>query len=357
MAGTSRASPAKPAPRRGARRGLALGVLAAALVAGLGAGVAYQRDLCAANRRLEGRSTVVQSPFGPIEYATAGEGTPVLAIHGSGGGFDQGLDMMGPLVGHGYRLIAPSRFGYLRSGRPSNASPAAQADALAWLVDHLGAETVIVAGGSAGALPALQFAIRHPDKTRAVVLLVPAAYSPDRAPNENAMGGAVGEKIVFSVLGSDVLFWAATKLASDPMTRALLATDPAVVEAAGPAEQARVRKILSRILPVSRRARGLRDDTRWAGAPPRYDLAAISAPLLAVSLEDDLYGTSPAAKYTAGQVKDGRLVAFATGGHVWAGREAALWTAVAGFLGSLPRDAGPEDGAPSPPSGPRRPAR
>ena len=83
--------------------------------------------------------------------------------------------MMGPLIEHGYRLIAPSRFGYLGSGRPQNAFPAVQADALAWLVAHLGEEKVVVVGGSAGSLSALQFALRHPERTQALVLVVPAA--------------------------------------------------------------------------------------------------------------------------------------------------------------------------------------
>jgi pimeloyl-ACP methyl ester carboxylesterase len=183
----------------------------------------------------------------------------------------------------------------------------------------------------------LQFAIRHPQKTRAVVLLVPAAYAPDRAPKENAMGGPVGEAVTLALLRSDFLFWSAQKLAPDSMTRALLATDPDVVRAAGPAEQARTRTILRHILPVTRRAAGLVDDTRWAGAPPRYALERITAPLLAVSLEDDLYGTYAAARYTAGEVSDGRFVGFASGGHVFAGRDAEVWTEVARFLQAAPR--------------------
>lgn len=307
------------------------------MLASAGAAVwgAYAADMRAAQARIEGRSTVVESPYGPIEYAVAGEGPPVLAIHGSGGGFDQGLAMMGPLARRGYRLIAPSRFGYLRSGRPEAASPELQADALSWLVGHLGEERVIVAGGSAGALSAMQFAIRHPDRTSAVVLLVPASYAPDRPPNENGMGGPLGEAVALGLLKSDFLFWAATRIAPGALTRSLLATDPALVKAAGAAERSRIRAILAGILPVSRRARGLLDDSAWAGAPPPYSLERIAAPLLAVSLEDDLYGTYAAARHAAASVPNGRLVSFPTGGHVWVGRDAELWDAVAGFLDAL----------------------
>ncbi|MDO8913138.1 MAG: alpha/beta hydrolase [Phenylobacterium sp.] len=329
------AAPPRPTVRgslKGRRTWALTGLATAIVLAGVGVFAAYRLDIAAAEARVEGRSTVVQSPYGPIEYAVVGQGPPVLAIHGSGGGFDQGLDMMEPLAKHGYRLISPSRFGYLRSGRPRNASPAVQADALAWLVSHLGEGRVIVAGGSAGSLPAMQFALRHPEQTRALVLLVPAAYSPDRKPNESGMGGPVGEAIALSLLNSDFLFWAATKLAPGRMTQALLATNPALVAAAPPAEQQRVAAILAHILPVSRRAAGLIDDTTWAGAPPPYPLERISAPTIAVSFEDDLYGTYAAAKYASERVQHGTLVSYPTGGHVWVGHDAEVWSAVAAFL-------------------------
>lgn len=73
-----------------------------------------------------------------------GEGNPVLIVHGAGGGFDQGLDMTGALAGHGYRLIVPSRFGYLRSALPDKPTVAMQADTYVALLDRLGADKVVV---------------------------------------------------------------------------------------------------------------------------------------------------------------------------------------------------------------------
>ena len=52
----------------------------------------YRNDLAAAERRVASGSQVVNTPCGPIEYAVEGKGTPVLAVHGAGGGFDQGLE-------------------------------------------------------------------------------------------------------------------------------------------------------------------------------------------------------------------------------------------------------------------------
>jgi len=67
--------------------------------------------------------------------------------------------MTGAMAGSGYQLIAPSRFGYLRSTMPDNLTTAMQADAYAQLLDLLGIDKVVVVGISAGAWSSLQFAI------------------------------------------------------------------------------------------------------------------------------------------------------------------------------------------------------
>ena len=109
-------------------------------------------------------SKIAQTSCGPIEYAVAGDGPPVLVVHGAGGGFDQGLEFGAPLAEQSFRVIAMSRFGYLGTPLPEDASPTAQADAHACLLASLGLDRVAVIGGSAGAPSSVQFALRHPDK-------------------------------------------------------------------------------------------------------------------------------------------------------------------------------------------------
>src|SRR5687767_145361 len=75
----------------------------------------FAADLRGHRGRVVRGSQVVPSRFGAIEFATIGHGAPVLIVHGAGGGFDQGLSAAGRLSDAGYQLIAPSRFGYLRS--------------------------------------------------------------------------------------------------------------------------------------------------------------------------------------------------------------------------------------------------
>jgi 2-hydroxy-6-oxonona-2,4-dienedioate hydrolase len=307
-------------------------------VLGAGAGAAswdYRRMLASAWERSTSGSTVLQTRGGVMEYGDAGSGAPVLMIHGTGGGFDQGLAFARPLVEAAWRVIAPSRFGYLRSAFPEDHSSEAQADAFIDLLDHLGIEKLPVVGGSAGALPALAFAIRHPDRCSALVPIVPAAYVPGRpAPRPPS---PLASAIIRWGLQSDGLFWAGTRFARDQMIATLLATDPALVDAAALHEQARVDAILHGILPVSAKTRGLLNDGRLAGDPAPMDLAAIKAPTLAVSVEDDRFLTADAARHIASAVGGARLLMFPAGGHVWVGHDKELFRAVDAFLRSIAR--------------------
>src|SRR5574341_2268914 len=76
---------------------------------------------------LEG-GRVLSTAQGPVEYAEHGSGPPILVLHGAGGGYDQGLFVAEYLVGSGFRFIAPSRFGYLRSLILGDGTPETQAD-------------------------------------------------------------------------------------------------------------------------------------------------------------------------------------------------------------------------------------
>lgn len=295
--------------------------------------ISFRHEMAALRPRLDARSVTVETSIGTVEYALDGDGPPVLAIHGSGGGFDQGLEMAGSLAAKGFRLIAPSRFGYLRSSYPENLTLEMQADVFAELLDRIKIEKVFIFGGSAGALSAMQFAIRHPDRCKGLVLLVPAAYAPDRPPHAAAAAkGSVAEAIVMAVLSSDFLFWAAMKVVPDVLTKFVLATEPGLVHSALPEEQVRVSDVLKHILPVSLRAKGILFDARTAGAPSPMDLRSIRCPLLAISAEDDLYGTDLSARFTAGQVPDGKLVIYPTGGHLWVGHDREVWEEIASFL-------------------------
>ena len=319
--------------RRG-RLAIIVVALAAIAVAAI-VSLAFRRDVAEARAHTLGRSRVVDSPWGPMEYADVGAGPPVLMIHGSGGGFDQGLAFSAPLARQGVRIIAPSRFGYLRSALPEGATVEMQADALDWLIGERGIDKVVIVGGSAGALSATQLALRHPERCRGLVLVVPALYAPDRLPGANAAPDAGTQRMINAVLGSDLLFWAGVRAAPDFMTRMVLATDPATVKAASEGERQRARAVMFHILPVSDRKDGLLMDSATAASPPSWPVERIACPTLVVGARGDLYETDKAAVDVAARIPGAGLVMYPDGGHLWIGHDAELWRTVGAFVTAL----------------------
>jgi 2-hydroxy-6-oxonona-2,4-dienedioate hydrolase len=314
-------------------------IVAALIVAAAGIYTMFVRDLSGARARLAGRSRTVETSFGTLEYALLGEGEPILAVHGAGGGFDQALDMTGAVAGHGYQLIAPSRFGYLRSVMPDKLTTAMQADAFAQLLDTLGIERATVVGISAGAWSSIQFAVRHPQRCTALVLLVPADHLP--------AGMAVrGGGAVTAIFNSDFIAWAALKLMPlmpGAMTRMMLGTDAAVISAAEPGEKARVQQVLEHLLPVSARSAGMRFDIDTARSREAYAIDKIACPVLTISAEDDRFGTAARARHIAAAAPNARAIIFPTGGHALVGDYVETLREIMAFLGNSAQAAGPAD--------------
>jgi len=310
--------------------GVALG--AAALLAASAPIYATYR---AAMRRAQDRiaaGRLVQTRCGPIEYGVAGEGPPVLFIHGAGGGFDQGLAFGADLAAAGFQVIAMSRFGYLRTPLPADASAAAQAHAHACLLDALDVPSAAIVGGSAGAPSALQFALRYPERTTELVLAVPAAYAP-RVDGRSALTVPAGTQTLFdTALRSDFLFWSASRLARATVARAILGTPPEIVDRASAEERQRVARVIEEILPVSARRLGLINDAAITSRLERYELEKIEAPTLVFSVADDLYGTYECARYTAAHIPNARFVGYPSGGHLWVGHQREVFGEIVRFL-------------------------
>jgi pimeloyl-ACP methyl ester carboxylesterase len=292
----------------------------------------YRHDLQAAHERTSTGSLIAQTACGSIEHAILGEGPPVLIVHGAGGGYDQGLGFGAPLAERGFRVIAVSRFGYLRTPLPDDASAAVQADAHACLLDALGIPAAAVIGASAGAPSSLQLALRHPERVSALVLLVPAAYVPHPGDAASLDTPPRTPLLFDTALRSDFLFWVAIHVVRPTMMENILATPPEVVNAASAAEQQRVAEALENILPVSPRRLGLLNDATVTSTLERYDLERIRAPTLVLSAADDLFGTFETGRYTAEHIPGARFVGFETGGHLWVGHQDDVLREVAAFL-------------------------
>jgi pimeloyl-ACP methyl ester carboxylesterase len=292
---------------------------------------AYRRDLTAAQARLASSSQIVSTPCGLIEYSDAGKGPPVLVIHGLGGGFDQGLDVGRGVLGDGFRVIAPSRFGYLRTPLPADGSAEAQADAHACLLDALNLPPVPVLGFSAGASSTMQLCLRHPHRCPSMILLVPAIFAP-HPPSDGPLQPSIFVQFVRRVLGSNFGWWAATKVARDSLVEAILATPLVDFRSASAEEQERLLLFLRHALPVRPRAKGISNDSVVLRSLPRYDLERFTVPTLVIGAENDLFGLFEGARYTAEHIRGARLLAYPNGGHLLVGHEKEVRADVHEFL-------------------------
>ena len=292
----------------------------------------FDHDMRRARAHAAHGSVLLATRCGPIEYQEAGSGVPLLAVHGSGGGFDQGMAFAGALASQGIRVIAMSRFGYLRTPMPADASAAAQADAHGCLLDALGIAQAAVMGGSAGAPSALQMAIRHPDRVTALVLLVPLTWKPPTEADSAPPMPPWVEALMMRVIGSDFLFWSALHLARDQVINGVLATPPELLLHASPEEQARIDAMIDNILPVSLRAEGLRSDTAVGKHLVPSPLQSIHVPTLVISARDDRYGTFASAQYTASHIAGATFIGFEQGGHTWVGHDNEVRAAIVKLL-------------------------
>jgi len=126
---------------------------------------------------------VLTTSRGLVECATLGEGPAVICLHGALGGCDQSLILAKVLSEPGYRHLAVSRPGYLGTPRTSGRTPEAQADLYAALLDTLQIDRAAVLAVSGGGPSALHFALRHPDRCWALVLVsTPAGPLANRPP-------------------------------------------------------------------------------------------------------------------------------------------------------------------------------
>lgn len=311
----------------------ALKLIGLAALAGAGIGAyairrMFRHDMEDINAELDEGSTLVELYHGLIEFGREGQGQPVLVIHGAGGGYDQGLYVGRELFGSGHDVIAPSRFGYLRSGLPKNPQPEFQAHAFAELLDHLKVPSAVVLGISAGAPSAIELALRHPEHVRALILVVPRAYAPgvEVTAEHNTANRPIAEMVM---KGQDFAWWTATRLARRRLLR-FLGVPAAVYDAADSFEQDRLNWIAARILPLSRRMGGIVADSAARIEP--WPLEKIAVPTLVVSAKDDLFNTLPGACWTAEHVPDAELVVLESGGHLLCGQSEEVRARIAGFL-------------------------
>jgi pimeloyl-ACP methyl ester carboxylesterase len=254
-----------------------------------------------------------------VEYAERGSGDPVLVVHGIFHNCFGGLLCVRDLLAD-RRAIAPSRFGYLGSTMPASATPAAQADAFAALLDALGLGQIDVAGLSAGATSAIQLALRHPQRVKHLALLVGNLPGSPTAVVQPTWTKLVNRQLVMSALRTFAPSTMARLVAAVPKGFVMSGEDKRFVE-----------EFVDSLFPMSRE--GANFDLFVSNADVnRYRLESITVPTLIVHTRDDQLASHAASQRAAQRIPGARFVSLESGGHLMLGRQEQVRDELARFF-------------------------
>jgi pimeloyl-ACP methyl ester carboxylesterase len=139
----------------------------------LGVGFLAATSDLADDRRLRFDSFVTRR--GKISTLSAGEGDPVVCVHGLGGTKASFLPTVAALA-HRHRVLALDLPGFGDSDKPLTAAYDAPyfADSVIALLDELGIERAHLIGNSMGGRVAIELGLLHPERVEKVALLSPA---------------------------------------------------------------------------------------------------------------------------------------------------------------------------------------
>jgi pimeloyl-ACP methyl ester carboxylesterase len=306
----------------------AIGLAAAGLAV---IGIArYRRDLRRDRERLTTFDpSVIDTPFGRVEYALAGDGPPVMVVHGVLGGFDFGVGVGRVNVPAGYRIISPSRFGFCGSPLPPDPSPAAQADVFAALLDYLEIGELPVIAFSAGSSSAVQLGLRHPERVSRLVLISPNSPHPEPLPKP--------PRLLAPIIFSQPVFWAMRLLARSRLEG--MSGTPAGFFP-DEREHAALREIVDCLFPVGPRARGTIYDGYIGNLDiVTYPFEQITVPTLVVAAEDDTLAPYRDSRAMAERIPGAQFVTVSRGGHTLTQLDAGARRAVAEFIDATGRSA------------------
>jgi len=263
------------------------------------------------------RPTRIETRLGPIELIDSGHGLPIVALHGGMGGYDQSLLLAQSAIARGdNRILAVSRPGYLGTPLGDHRTPEQQADLLVALLDALGLDQVVLIAVSAGGPCALQFALRHPRRCRALVL-VSCCSGHLATPPEVQRRLPVMKLLARLPLLPRLMRWkaardpdgAAARSILDPDLRARTLADPQ----AGPLLRA---LLLSTFDRMAQRLPGTLNDTAQFAALDDFSLAEVTAPVLVIHGSADRVVPFAHAERVARQAPRAELFAVEGGDHV-----------------------------------------
>ena len=265
----------------------------------------------------------VDTALGPVELERAGDGPPVLVIHGMPGGSDQALAMGGFLARAGFSVIAPSRPGYLGTPLEGRESVDAQADLHAALLDALGHARAGVLAWSGGGPSAYRLAVRHPDRVTGLVTAAavsgPFTAAPEGLDERLMLETSTGNWVLrFLAAHAPKTTIASTLKAEGDLTRKQL--HALVTEAvADEHERHLVLTMAAAVADRRHRGAGIDNDRAAFAAIDSLELERIAAPALVVNGSADTDVPPAHSEHAAAAIPGAQRLVLDAGTHL------ALW--------------------------------
>ena len=199
---------------------------------------------------LKANSETVETNLGPVEYTLKGNNGPVLLfIHGTPGGYDQTTEATDK-----FRVLTPSRPGYLRTSILLGETPLQQAKVFKALLDALGIDKVTVMGVSGGGPSSLEFAAKFPEKVHGLIAFEAVSYAEDFTETDAEIIGASDFSLWFQLVSMS--FLSNENLASaifpNPHNRKKLLNKQKNIE--------ELKRLVWSIWPLSARQEGIKND-------------------------------------------------------------------------------------------------
>ena len=259
----------------------------------------------------------VKRPDGGIYYEMTGTGPALVFAHGLGGNHLSWFQQM-PVFRDRYTCITFSHRGFFPSDAPLN--PDAYADDLLALIDHLGLDRIIIVAQSMGGWTAVNFALAHPARLRAMVL---ASTSGPIDPRQTTAGPALDA-------------WNAE--AGRRHTQEIATGVHPAMGLRGAAEQPAMHFLYRAVdeLSAGLDKEAIRASLTAGRTRPPADLAGIAAPTLWLTGDEDFVFPSLVAPLMAEAMPDARHVAIPAAGHsVYFERPAEFNRVLEDFLADL----------------------
>ena len=248
--------------------------------------------------------------YGDMSYVDKGNGEVILSVHGIFGGYDQAFDTCKDFAS-GYRILAPSRFGYLGSDMLGSGTPAEQATAYAELLDRLGIDKVYLLATSAGGSIAIRFALDYPERTKGLILYCSAMPPAAKPANYAEYAGPP------AFLCNDYAMFL-----MNPLFEPVMGMDASTIYGMLPVGERKAGVILDASITNPDMARNY----------DSYIIEDLQVPTLILHAKDDKLASYADVEKARDRFPNSTLVSFETGGHLMVGHEEEVKEAVMAFV-------------------------